>query len=456
MRTIILFIALSIMAAGCEILNVEPTDMIPGDKAINDLDGLKAAVNGSYDQLQSVGFSEDGIIFGDLPADNWIHVGSKKEYRQVDNNEILPTNGYIEGIWASCYDGINRVNNILAQVDKLKETPESILNDYKGQSYFIRAINYFTLVKYFGGVPIRLEPTESATNEELFRPAASRIDTYKQIISDLEKADSLLPAGDINTSFANKYAAKALMARAYLYLSRHEPHWQQAANLADEVIQSGHFELAEGSNFGDLYNEEVSTGELIFKIDFFNDDDQNAIADWVRHDGRLEVEAWETKEKENSIFHEYDAGDQRRDPTVYENGGAYYCNKYEDTGNGKDNVIILRLAEMYLIKAEALNEIAYESDGPAFEALNTIRERADVPIYYSFDLSSQEAFREAVVKERRLELAFEGHRFFDLIRAGNPEQVMGENTTLAQSDWLFPIPQAELDTNEELTQNGIY
>ncbi|MCF8307469.1 MAG: RagB/SusD family nutrient uptake outer membrane protein [Bacteroidales bacterium] len=456
MRTIILFIALTIMASGCEILEVEPTDKIAGDKAINDLDGLKAAVNGSYDQLQSVGFAEDGIIFGDLPADNWIHVGSKKEYRQVDNNEILPSNGYIEGIWASCYDGINRINNIFAQVDNLEDTPESILNDYKGQSYFIRAINYFTLVKYFGGVPLRLKPTETASNEELFKPAATRVDTYKQIIADLKKADSLLPDEKINPSFANKYAAKALMARAYLYLSQYEAHWQQAANMADAVLQSGYFQLAEGENYRDLYDEEVSTNEVIFQVDFYNDDDQNAIADWVRHDGRLEVEAWETKAKENSIYHEYDEGDHRRDAAVYENGGAFYCNKYEDTGNGKDNVIILRLAEMYLIKAEALNEIGYESDGPAFEALNTLRERAGVSIYYSFDLSSQEAFREAVLKERRLELAFEGHRFFDLVRAGKPAEIMGENTTLARSEWLFPIPQSELDTNEEMTQNGIY
>lgn len=455
MKYIIIFITIFGLLQSCEVLDIEPNDKIPGDEAISDLSGLEAAVNGAYDQMQSVGFSEDALIFGDLAADNWIHVGSKKEYRQVDNHDILPSNAYVEGIWASCYDGINRVNNVLAQIPSLDGIPQETIDNNTGQLLFIRAFNYFTLVKYFDGVPLRTTPTESASQEELNMPRSSVEATFDQIITDLTAAETLISEQN-NPSFAGKYAIKALLARVYLYYSRYEPHWQDAVNYAKEVIDNGGYELVEGDDFGTLYDEESVASEIIFQVDFYNDDDQNAIADWVRHDGRLEVEAWETKARENSIYFEYEPQDNRLDATLYENGGSYYCNKYQDTGNGKDNVIKLRLAEMYLIVAEALNEMGYVTDGEAFTYLNRIRQRANVPIYYSFDLPSQEAFREAVIFERRLEFAFEGHRFFDLKRTGMIDEVLGDGSSLQTNDWLFPIPQAEMDTNEDIEQNGNY
>lgn len=459
MKITMKYISIIILVFGllqsCEVLDIEPNDKIPGEEAITDLTGLQAAVSGAYDQLQSVGFAEDAIIFGDLAADNWIHVGSKKEYREVDNHEILPSNAYVEGIWASCYDGINRVNNVLAQLPDLKGIPQETIDEHKGELLFIRALNYFTLVKFFDGVPLRVTPTESASEEELNKPRATAEDTYALIIEDLMMAEGLLPETS-NPSFAGKFAAKAMLARVYLYYSKIEPHWQEAEQYARDVIENGGYELTAGDEFATLYDEESVASEIIFQVDFYNDDDQNAIADWVRHDGRLEVEAWETKARENSIYFEYDAADYRRDATLYENGGSYYCNKYTDTGNGKDNVILFRLADMYLILAEALNEQGYVVDGEAFQYLNEIRQRANVPIYYSFDLPSQEDFREAVILERRLEFAFEGHRFFDLRRTGLIAPVLGDGSSLETNDWLFPIPQSEIDTNEEMVQNGNY
>ena len=452
----ILFLILG-FTAGCEILDVEPTDKIAGETAITDLNGLEAAVNGAYDQMQQVGFAEDAIIFGDLAADNWIHVGSKKEYRQVDDNQLMATNDYVTGIWNSCYDGINRVNNILKQIPGLQgDVPQDLLDHHEGSCRFLRALNYFTLVKYFGGVPLREQPTESASENELFRERATVEDTYRFILSDLEQAEVLLEDAEINPSWAHPYAVKALMARVYLYFSQYEDHWQDAADKALEVIESGVFELVASADYASLYDEETSNQEIIFQNDFYNDDDQNAIADWTRHDGRLEVAAWDTEAKENSIYHAFHEEDARRGATVYESGGSYYSNKYEDTGNGKDNVILLRLAEMYLIRAEALNEVGYVPNGDAFKSLNEIRERAGVSKYYAGDLLNKQQFRLAVEQERRLELAFEGHRFFDLVRTNRAGEVLGDKGNLADNGWLFPIPQSEMDTNEEMEQNGDY
>ncbi len=450
-----LFLIALIFVSSCEMLDIEPNNRIPGDEAITDLSGLESAVNGAYDQLQMVGFAEDAVIFGDLAADNWIHVGSKKEYREVDDGEILPSNIYVEGIWASCYDGINRINNILEQLPALKEIPQDVKDDYEGQMRFLRALNYLTLVKYFNGVPLKTEPTSSATDEELNVPRASAEGTYEFIIEDLKEAEQLLTEQD-NPAFAGKTAAQALLARAYLYYSEFDPHWDEALEYAKMVTNNPDYSLEEGENYALLYDEESVSDEIIFQVDFFNDDDQNAIADWVRHDGRLEVEAWDTKARENSIYFEYQTNDNRRDATLYENGGSYYCNKYTDTGNGNDNVIVLRLAEMYLIIAEALNEKGYVVDGEAFEYLNAIRQRAGVPVYYSFDLSDQDQFRDALIRERRLEFAFEGHRFFDLRRSGLIDEELEEGTTLQSNNWLFPVPQSEIDTNNEIEQNGNY
>lgn len=452
-----LFIILLVgLTTSCEILDVEPTDKIAGETAITDLNGLKAAVNGAYDQMQQVGFAEDAVIFGDLAADNWIHVGSKKEYRQVDDNQLMATNDYVAGIWSSCYDGINRVNNILVQIPQLDNLPPQVRDQHEGECLFLRALNYFTLVKYFGGVPLRKEPTRSASNEELFKERATVEATYRFIISDLKEAEQLLEGAPINPSMAHAYAAKALLARVYLYFSQYENHWQEAADKADQVIESGEFALVSGDNYGALYDEETTNDEIIFQNDFFNDDDQNAIADWTRHDGRLEVAAWDTEARENSIYHAFPPGDKRRDATAYESGSSYYSNKYEDTGNGKDNVILLRLAEMYLIRAEALNEMGYVPNGQAFKALNQIRERAGLAKFYAGDLQNKQQFRLAVEQERRLELAYEGHRFFDLVRTNRAGEVLGDKGNLADNGWLFPIPQVEMDTNDKMEQNGNY
>ena len=456
MRYLVLFIFLLGFNAGCEVLEIEPTDKIAGESAITDVNGLQAALNGAYDQMQQVGFAEDAVIFGDLAADNWIHVGSKKEYRQVDDNQLMATNTYVDGIWTSCYDGINRVNNILARIPELKNLPPQVLDYHEGASLFLRALNYFTLVRYFGGVPLREKPTRSASDDELFMERAGVDSTYRFIINDLKQAEVRLAGADIDPSLANVYAVKALLARVYLYYSQYEDHWQEAADKANEVIESGEYALVDSIHYGDLYAEDVTTPEVIFQNDFFNDDDQNAIADWTRHDGRLEVAAWDSDEKVNSIYHAFPPGDYRREATVYENGGSYYSNKYEDTGNGKDNVILLRLAEMYLIRAEALNEVSYVPNGDAFKALNEIRERAGLSKYYAGDLLNRQQFRLAVEEERRLELAFEGHRYFDLVRTGRAGEVLGDKGNLADNGWLFPIPQSEMDTNNKMEQNGNY
>ncbi|MEE4197159.1 MAG: RagB/SusD family nutrient uptake outer membrane protein [Bacteroidales bacterium] len=460
MKAKLLIIILSLFTVtGCEVLDVEPSSLILDENAIVDLKSLQFAVNGAYNELQSTPFAEDGIIFGDLTADNWIHVGSKKEYAQIDNYQLLATNIYVEGIWNSCYDGINIVNNILHKIETLENVSEQDKNYYQGQCLFLRGLNYSVLVKYFGGVPLKLEPTTSTEQEALNIARASLTETYNQILTDLSEAELLLGEFDFNKnpSYADVFAVKALMARVYLYMSEFENHWQDAADKANEVIQSGNYSLQDSSSYGEIFSESNISEEIIFQIDFKNDDDQNAIADWTNANGsRIEVEAWDSKEKENSIYDAFESFDLRLDATVIEASGNYYSAKYSDLVEGKDNVILLRLAEMYLIRAEALNEVAYVPDGEAFDMLSAITARAGLGEVDASNYPTSNAFRLAVEKQRRLELAFEGHRFFDLRRTGRINDILPSTGNMDENGWLFPIPQSEIDTNELIEQNGNY
>jgi starch-binding outer membrane protein, SusD/RagB family len=448
-------IFLSVLISSCNFLDVDPLDAVPAEDVFTDKKGLDGALTGSYNTLYSASLSQDAILFADLLADNLIHVGTKQEYRQISDNIIFPDNGYTAGLWNRSYDGINRVNNIIAQIDNVEGVSDSEKENYLAQCYFLRAHFYANLVKHFGDVPLREDPINSAKPEDLNIARTSAGQIYDFILTDLEEAERLLEGtGKGNPSFANEGAVKAFLARTYLFLE----DWQKAADKAAEVIDMP-YELE--TEFADIFDETSMSNEIIFAINFYDDQSSfNATAEWVSPESRFEVAAWETTEKTSSVYNYFSENDARRDATVQysELKSAYYCAKYRTYGSDKDNMIIFRLAEMYLIAAEALNELNYEADGEAFDMLNEVRTRAGLADLTSAEAGDQNAFRLALEEERRLEYAFEGHRFFDLKRTNRINDVLPDIGTLKSANWLFPIPQSELDTNEHegMTQNEGY
>jgi hypothetical protein len=457
MRYLTYILLLITAFTSCEILEVDPKSQLEAEDAINDKRGLQSAMSGAYDVLQSAAIAQDVLVFGDMLADNLIHIGTKKEYRQISDNRIVAENVYVEGLWNRSYDGINRVNNILVQIPNVGDISDQDRDRYTGECYFLRAYHYFNLVKFFGGVPLKTEPTTSIAPSELYRERASVDSTYAQIVSDLEKAMNNLEGISVENVYGNYYAAKALMARVKLYMGEYE----DAAAMAIDVIDNGGYTLEQDSaGFANIFDEGSSSNEVIWQIDFVKDDDNNALADWFLPAGRFEVAAWETYDRESSIADEFEDDDIRKFTTVrsqsYEGREEYYCAKYLNTNTGNDNVIVLRLGEMYLIAAEALNAQGFDPSGDAFDYLNDIRTRANQNTYTSGELSSQDKFATAIEEERRLELAFEGHRFFDLRRTGRIDDVIPDIGTLKENNWLLPIPQSEMDTNELMEQNGTY
>lgn len=449
----IIIFGIGLLVSCDDFLDVSPTDAIPAEEVFKSKKGLDGALVGAYQVLQSASVYQDAVLFADLAADNLIHIGTKKEYRQISDNRILPENAYNEGIWNRSFDGINRANNIIEYIDNVADITEYDKENILGQTYFLRAFNYFNLVKYFGGVPIKQKPTLAATDDELLNGRATESETYQFITSDLLKAESLLEGKSWSGSiWISSGAVKALLARVYLY--RHI--YDSAAMKAAEVLNMNY--SLEENDYPSIFTDQAGNNEIIFRVQFAEDDAINGIPDWTLPAGRFEVAAYTNYDKTASVADAFSNSDLRKQITVIDTTDVFYCNKYQDLLTDKDHVIFIRLAEMYLIRSEALNELAYVADGEAFNLLNAIRLRAGLPELTALDLIDQNAFRLAIEKERRLEFAFEGHRLFDLKRTGRINQVLPDLGTLKKANWLFPIPQSELDANNhpEMQQNTGY
>lgn len=449
LNTKYLLVLLGMWFTSCNMLDVEPYDAIPAEEVLSTKKGLEGSLIGAYNILQSASISTDALVFADLAADVFIARGSKAEYREISMNDIQASNSYVEALWNNSYNGINLVNNIIASVDNVKGITEVEKQEFLAQSYFLRAFHYFNLVRYFKDIPLRLNPVRSADPTSLNIAATPEAQIYQQIISDLKLAEQFMAGKGIgNNSFANEGAAKSLLAKVYLYTK----DWANAVSKANEVLSMNY---ALESDFINIFNEGVPSREIIFKIDFSNSQEaSNLLNNWLTPDGRWEVAVWKNNNRTASLIDEFEPSDERKDATVKYYSGAkgldYYCTKYLDKANGKDNPIILRLAEIYLIKAEALNEQAYTADGDAFNALNQIRLRAGLSSLSSTEIPNQDAFRLAIEKERLLELAGEGNRLFDLRRTNRINSVIPDFGTLKEAGWYFPIPQTELDANESL------
>jgi hypothetical protein len=316
----------------------------------------------------------------------------------------------------------------------------------EGEAHFIRALNYFTLVKFFGGVPLVTEPSWSVTSGvNVARSSEAQIWAF--IESELTAAASMLP-GDNVTGRATSWAARALLARAHLY----QREWQAAFNAANAVIANGPFALVD--DYAAVFETE-QTSEAIFEVPF-SVTDANSLAFWFftkANSGRWGFAP--TTAGTTSLASAFEAGDERRPVAIQQSGSRFQGNKYTDVSAGTDDVPVLRLAEMYLIRSEAAARLNRLPEAVA--DINVIRERAGVaPLAAS--VNTMEAVLLANLAERRRELFYEGHRFFDLKRFMDISSVATYMASLGLTGHhlLFPLPQREIDANPALTQNPGY
>jgi hypothetical protein len=443
MKTGIYILGIIYLLYGCDVLNVEPTDSIPASAAFKDKAGIERGIIGSYSSLQSLSYyGRTYIIFADLAADNLNHPtdATSSDYAEVDNNAILPENSSVNGIWASIYDGINVVNNVIAKVPGINDMTETEKYEALAELYFLRALNHFNLLNFFGAIPLKITPTVGVSNLDAGRDPVNVV--YSKVIEDLSFSEQYLVASASTKIRASKYAAKALLARVYLY----QGNYSQAYEKANDVILNGGYTLLE--NYSDIFSEDGSA-ETIFEVDF-TELDRNRLAEYnfpKTLNGRREVAPSE------SLLNAYEPGDDRIATSIAYSGTNAYANKYNDLKTGTDNVIVLRLAEMYLIRAEAeANKTGGNLTGIS-DDINLIRSRANLPATTANTINE---LLSAIEKERRAEFAFEGQRWFDLVRTGRAMDILPTVINLTKT--LFPVPLGELQTNNspEMIQNPGY
>ncbi len=448
MKNLVYFTVISLFVlTSCDVLDVDPMHSIPEDQAITNRNDVIRAVNGCYDAFQSAGYyGRNFIAVGDLSADPLVWSGTTAGYNQIDNNSILADNVIVEGIWSSIYNALNRVNNVIAKVPFVEELTVDEVDEVLAEMYFLRALCHYDLVRLFGPVPIRTEPV-TADEEDLNVPRRSVEAVYEQVFSDLELAEANL-TNDIVRGKASKAAAVALKARAslnYYYITNLNSYLVDAVDAATSVIDD--FNLETEPDFANLFNGSENS-ESIFEIEF-NEQDRNRMAEYffpTALSGRHEFAPGE-------VFYEsFEDDDVRKDISIGIEGSDLYAKKYNDIEQGTDNVYVFRLAEMYLIRAEANAIMEVEVDLVQSD-INEIRERAGLIPETSINFIT---LLSEVETQRLKEFAFEGHRWFDLVRTERAIDVLDNVDNVNQT--LFPIPLNELLTNdhEDMYQNDGY
>jgi len=438
---ILIFLAAATMSC-TKMLDIQPTDSVSADVAIKDKSGVDNAITGAYYSLHSVGsYGRNHVIVEDLAADNLIWTGTTRDYLQIADNLIASDNAIIDGIWSANYDCINRVNNVLIRIADIEMTADE-RNMYTGDGLFLRALSHFNLLCFFGGIPIKTKPTLDLSTINQARNSVP--DVYAQIVADLLEAERILPATR-SLGRASAFSATALLARVYLaqFQYTNDPAIAALAIAqADKVINEGGFILA--PTYAELFNENVT--ESIFEV-IFDAQNYNRLAQYffpVSLTGRYEVSppAAFVQSFQTSDTVRFDAS------ITFDEKNLPYGIKYKDVTSGTDRVYVLRLAEMYMIRAEALAFTNGDIEAVRSD-INILRTRAGLS---PTTATTYAELKLAIENERRHEFAFESQRWFDLVRTKRATAILGINEDYT----LFPIPLSELQTNQLMTQNPGY
>jgi hypothetical protein len=452
------------------------------------------AINAAYQPLTFTNANNNRLwVFGDVASDDAVKggdPGDQADIDLIDQFNITPINGNLEAMWGLLYEGVTRCNIVLKKVPPIG-MDEALKGRILGEAKFLRAWYYFQLVNIFGDVPVVLEPLNA---DQLQIPQSPVQQIFQTVIeTDLQEAAAALPSSytGANVGRATSGAANALLAKAYLFQGK----WTDAAARSGAVINSGIYNLMPvySQNFNANFK---NNPESIFEVQHLTGQDPqtgNALNQYFapRVDGGYFFNAPtqdfvdEFEKTPDGIFDprlDYTVG---RDSMPWYNGvlfskewspTGYLTKKHQQPlteitkalkGDASINYVAIRLADVLLWNAEALNESG--NTGAALTPLNQVRKRAresylndntlpgfgTVPEALLPDITStnQAEVRAAIQHERRVELGFEFHRYFDIIRWGEAyaqQALSGQTGFDYQKHKYFPIPQSERDRNRAL------
>lgn len=477
---------LSLGACHDELLNPVPESVLTTVNAFNTANDLDLAVLGVYSTYHSRVQTDYELM--EMPSDNMyaFYFATAPGIEEITVLEVNPENAKINSFWKTTYNGIFRANSVLANVERPTDYAAGKKEQHIGEAKFMRALMYFDLVRIFGGVPAI---TSVVTNEQARTIArASEDEIYQLIIADLKEAVEKLPAPSATAyGRASKAAASALLGKVYVY----RKNWAEAKTQLESVLNGYSYSLV--SSYGDLF--EVATennSEVIFSMPYVaGTDGQNltyalapiyGIKNVINNGSRVARPTWD-------LHTSYEAGDSRFAVTIAEEqlpfnaktaAEAYwypYFNKWivpsEPNTSGLD-IPILRLGDIILLYAEVLYNLS-DAQG-ALDQINKVRERAFGDATHNYDMAdipSADAFLDVLLLERRLELAVENNRWFDLVRTGrfttelaqyageyNPGNGQAASINVDVQEYMkyFPIPweQIQLSADGVLQQNTGY
>ncbi|WP_019990733.1 RagB/SusD family nutrient uptake outer membrane protein [Rudanella lutea] len=483
-----------LVAGGCSqsFLDVPPQgQQTPTDFFSSNADAATSLVNAVYAKMVDWNFhsfswngitsiASDDADKGSSPGDT----GTDKD--QLDNFTFTPSSISFNEVWGGHYEAIARANQALDNLPALSIN-DTLKNRLIGEASFLRAYFYFNLVRAFGGVPLITKVADPTSQSDIQngRVRATAAQVYAQIETDLNTAIANLPeksqynAADLGR--ASKGAAKTLLAKVSMYQKK----WDVVLRLTDEVIASGQYSLL--PNYGELWRESSENGvESIFEIQGRGVTPNKGVQGYFESQGARGENGWGWgfNTPSEDLFKAYETGDTRRTGTIIERGTTLwdgrvvspnaenprynykaYVSFTRETNNGNTwetgkNVRVLRYAELLLMNAEAANELGQSAK--ALTALNRVRARARggaTGVLPDLTTTVQTNLRQAIWRERRVELAFEHDRYFDLVRQGRAAEVyraLGKNFVAGKHE-LFPIPQPQIQlSGGQLTQNPGY
>ena len=455
---------MSLTMVSCEkFLEEKPYDFIGSSNFYKTEGDANAALNGAFSSLQpQTYFGRTSWIVNELSGDLMKVNASLADRDNLYAQAFDANNGEIGNWWNSTYNLINRSNDVI------KNVPNIVMdvtkrNNIVGNARFLRAMGYFDLVRSYGAIPLILVPTEDLSN---LKPArASIADIYKSIIEDLKYAEANCTAENLIPTTAkgrvSNGAATSLLAKVYLTkattTAKESTDYSNSLAASNKVIASGLYSLVSYKNVFDVTTE--NNAEHIFSVQFDLPPNVGNIV--VRMHLPASLNGTGSFVAEKSFEDSFISTDTRKALTLGRvssaDANAYYS-KFADplrqTNNARNNVLILRYADVLLMQSEALNEIN-ALDPNKLTGINAVRARAipnsPLPLLLA-NVLTRDAFVDALVQERAWEFSAEGNRRYDLLRLGRykQRQLAVFNRTVDDKYLLFPIPQTEIDLNPNL------
>jgi len=467
----IIFLSLvaSLLMMSCDDFLTQPPELQQTTAlTLSTYDGLLAAAVGTYSIMyDDFWYARDFVVMADL-------LGGNSKISPITSGRFMeeylwtntPTN--TANLWTDAYDVIARCNNIINELENFSEVgvTETQLNALEGEVKFTRALAYFDMARLYCppyaagasniyGLPIVLV-TENG------KPARNTLgETYDQIVSDLEFAvehmsDAPLHEGTDLKGWGSRDAAVALLARVSLYMER----WQDAADYATEIIESEDYRLYTPAEYttwdsGGVWGTDAAP-EIIFEI--FGNEGNSAHPNWDQITYIMSPRGYGDIGASKDVINLFETGDVRANlfTNTADFPDDFWSLKYPGKGGNLriDNIPVLRLSEMYLIRAEAVLNGA-SSTTTAADDLNTLRTARNASALTNPGLND-------VYQERRRELCFEGHELFDLKRTQRDlvrvdyDGAVNQNIPASDYRWAIPIPIDELDANPNMVQNPGY